>query len=122
MAPISIFLTSPKDNHNYIQKNKLIKKDSSINPIILTEENKEKVEQSQEAAGACIQNPITADQVKAIFTPFFKDPWESEFSLSHRTPEPESKKITWQLEWIRFCKCASRQTGNIISSHSEASV
>lgn len=102
----SIFLLSLTDIHNYIQKTSNKKKDSGIIPIMLTEENKGKVEQSQQTAGACLQNPITADKVKAIFTLFFKDPWKSECSLSHWAPEPESERITWELEHVRPCKYA----------------
>lgn len=89
---------------------------------MLTEENKEKVEPSQQTGGACIWNPTVTDEVKAIFTQFFKDPWKPERSLSHRAPEPESERITWELEWINPCKYGSRQTGCIISSHPEALV
>jgi len=84
------------------------------------EENKEKAELSQQRADACNRNLIKADKVKAIFTLFFKDPWKSERSLSLRAPEPASERITWELERIRPCKHASRQTGCLTSSHPEA--
>lgn len=80
----------------------------------------EKVELSQQTVVLVSKILLTADKVKAIFTLFFKDPWKSECSLSHRAPEPESKRITWELEWIRPCKYASTQTGCIISSHPAA--